>query len=523
MPMRRSLIFLAIFVAGTVGEIRLAARGQEPDPPPPLPKRVREVRILGGAVHTAPNSSTYPRNLLLTLETIENGYVRPVARIELLLAALNGLYEASGESPPTNLKVDTERAIKTNQESDLLEKAKKRAPRLNDEESLLASCRGMLRALDPYCEVLIADEARRGAGLMDNFGTGIDLEEAGGSGGLRIKDVLPGSHAQRSGLRPGDRITKIDEESLARVDAAEANLLLNRGPICEGQTSVLNDVELRLTGRVRLQVERDHHVKKLDITVERGPFHAETVYGVQRFEANHWSFWIDRSSKIAHVRLGALRTETSDDLRDVLTKLQTDGMRGLILDLRECPGGLLDEAVKVAGMFLQKCRVSSAKGRAEGNSADFDNKEPGPFGSLPLMLLVGKDTSGAGELIAAALQDHKRAFVAGQRTRGKASIQMMVALPARRAHLKLTTAIFIRPNGKNLHRFPDSKPRDDWGVRPDDGMDFRVSPAMAQQVREWWVAQTLRPGWSRERLPLDDPENDPQRQLALQALRERLK
>ena len=261
----------------------------------------------------------------------------------------------------------------------------------------------------------------------------------------------------------------------------------------------------------------------LDITVERGPFHAETVHGIQRLENNQWSYWIDRENKIAQARVGALRNETSDELRQVLTRLQTDGMRGLLLDLRGCPGGLLNEAVNVAGLFLPECRIYSAKGRAQGSSADYDTKEPGPFSSLPVMVLVGRDTSGAGELIAAALKDNRRVLVAGQRTRGKASIQVMVAVPARGAYLKLTTAIFIRPNGKNLHRFPDSKPLDDWGVRPDDGLDFRVSPAMNQQVREWWVAQTLRPGWSRERLPLDDPENDPQRQLALQALRERLK
>jgi hypothetical protein len=74
-----------------------------------------------------------------------------------------------------------------------------------------------------------------------------------------------------------------------------------------------------------------------------------------------------------------------------------------------------------------------------------------------------------------------------------------------------------------MNRFPDSKPGDDWGVRPNDGLEFRVSPAMNQQVREWWLAQTLRPGSSREALPLDNPANDPQRQLALQALRERLR
>src|SRR5262249_29761398 len=149
------------------------------------------------------------------------------------------------------------------------------------------------------------------------------------------------------------------------------------------------------------------------------------------------------------------------------------------------------------------------------------NGDAGELKTLPMMVLVNGDTSGGGELIAAALQDNERARIAGQRTRGKGSIQKMFPLPAHGATLKLTSSILIRPNGKKLHRFTDSKPRDDWGVRPSEGLDFRVSPAMSRQVREWWQAQTLRPGASRERLPLDDPENDPQRQLALQVLRDR--
>jgi carboxyl-terminal processing protease len=197
----------------------------------------------------------------------------------------------------------------------------------------------------------------------------------------------------------------------------------------------------------------------------------------------------------------------------------------LLLDLRWCPGGLLTPANNIAGLFLKKGIVAYMKLPGKATDALFQQvtEDDGPFRDLPMLILVNQDTSGGGELIASALQESNRAKIAGQRTRGKASVQIMHPLPVHGAYLKLTSLIFVTSSRKNLHRFPDSKPSDDWGVRPSDGLDFRVSPAMSRQVRDWWQAQTLRPGSSRERLPLDDPENDPQRQLALQALRERVR
>jgi carboxyl-terminal processing protease len=143
---------------------------------------------------------------------------------------------------------------------------------------------------------------------------------------------------------------------------------------------------------------------------------------------------------------------------------------------------------------------------------------------FPLVVLVNGDTSGGGELIAAALQDHGRAVVAGQRTVGKASVQSeldqsIINVPMMIPKFKLTRATFVRPSGKNLQRFPDSKPSDDWGIRPDPGRELPLSVELGRQLKEWYQWQVLRPYDSREALPLDDPENDPQREGAFQVLR----
>ena len=134
------------------------------------------------------------------------------------------------------------------------------------------------------------------------------------------------------------------------------------------------------------------------------------------------------------------------------------------------------------------------------------------------MILVNGETSGGSELVAAALQDNRRGVVVGQRTFGKASVQTMLALPMPNTGLKLTSGNFIRPSGKALHRFPDSKLKDDWGVRPDPELTLPITADLSRQLYHWWQEPSIRPSTANDPLPLDDPENDPQRQAALKVL-----
>jgi carboxyl-terminal processing protease len=200
-------------------------------------------------------------------------------------------------------------------------------------------------------------------------------------------------------------------------------------------------------------------------------------------------------------------------------------VRGIIFDLRWCPGGYLDPALNCARLFLGEATIATIKSR----NAQPDVKQStgeGAFQGLPMVVLINEQTSGGAELIACALQDHKRALMVGERSRGKASVQSQIPsfeFPDAPAglNLKLTTGIFYRPSGKNLNRFKNSKPTDDWGVLPDQA--FPVSRAMSEQLKHWWELQALRPGPSAERLPLDNLDADPQLKAALSALRKIVK
>jgi carboxyl-terminal processing protease len=144
---------------------------------------------------------------------------------------------------------------------------------------------------------------------------------------------------------------------------------------------------------------------------------------------------------------------------------------------------------------------------------------------MPLVALVGPDTSGAGELIACALQDNRRAPIIGQRTRGKDTMQPAdnsapdILIRDTNHGLRLSTGQFLRPSGKNLGRMTDSKLWDAWGVQPDAGCEVLLTPDLRRQLRRWRLAHDLRPPQSRDALPLDDLSNDPVLSAGLKELR----
>jgi len=180
---------------------------------------------------------------------------------------------------------------------------------------------------------------------------------------------------------------------------------------------------------------------------------------------------LDQENKIGYVRLSGFNETTAEELRHVLVELKKEGLRGLVLDLRTNPGGLLRSAVEVSRLFLTEGRIVSTRGREKEEEAyDADGKSAllVPAKDYPMAVLINKYSASASEIVAAALQDHGRAVIVGERSYGKGSVQNIIKMEGGKSALKLTTASYWRPNGKNIHRFFDSKDTDDWGVRPND-------------------------------------------------------
>ena len=498
-----------------------------------------------GKAETAENGEAFVFNLHMAVDLVAGSYVRPVARAELLQAALTGLYEAARRPVPRNLRRridDAEKAaalaLAAEQASatpaplvPALAPARRGAPDdralldliravraeigkaegLEGEDPLRICCQAMLRSLDPYSGIISATEQRKTIGTQsERDGFGLEVHH-GTAGRLVIKDVLPGSPAQRAGLRPGDDITHVhDSDGRERKLAESLDLLNGRVPLIKPDSGAFGTPE-----PIRMTFRRPPAGTERSATLDWRSFRPESVFGVTRRDDNSWNYWLDAERKIAHLRLGNLVENTPDDLYEIVSELRRGGLRGLILDLRWCPGGSLNGSRQSAEWFLGEGVIATVRYRNRPEDVYRSTGED-KLRDFPMVVLINGDTVGGGELIAAALQDHRRAVLVGQRTRGKGNVQTISPLGT--LGLKVTSGTLVRPSGKNLHRFPDSKPSDDWGVTPDAGRDFRISPELGRALQKWWEQQTLRPGSSAERLPLDDPLIDPQRNAAMEVL-----
>lgn len=469
-------------------------------------------------------AKAFAQSLLRVSDEVAQRYVRPVATKDLLLAALSGLYEEVRAPLPENLKADLEKLVKDLQlgtvrppDNDTVEYLTRLRQDLGDPEALRGgnalrvAVQAMVRGLDSYTSLVNGDDLRRGNGENLNHGVGLELAPSPGTAQLLVKSVVPGGSAQREGVRPGDRLTRVNGKSVAESDAEVVLHEIN------GDSGDVDPKPVTLT------LERKGHKSPLKISLSSQYFKAETVFGVGRQNDDTWNYLLDKERRIAYVRIGSLEHGVAEDLQHVLLALKNEGLRGLVLDLRWSPGGYLNEAILVARLFLKEGQIASVKGRGARDDQEYRAQGDPRFVHFPLVVLVNGETSGGAELIAAALQDNKRAVIVGQRTFGKASVQTMMALPLPNTGLKLTSGNFLRPNGKGLHRSADSKWTDDWGVRPDAGQELPVTPDLSLQLRDWWQLHVLRPSSDRDVLPVDDPENDPQRQAALRTLGKLLK
>jgi carboxyl-terminal processing protease len=466
----------------------------------------------------ANEAKAFAQSLSRVADEVSLRYVRKVATKDLLFAALASLFEETRRPIPDNLQADLGKVAKDPPEkvqpgearvldADTITLVARIREALGDQESLRKgndlriAVQAMARSLDPYSTIVDGEELRRSNGENVNYGFGIELADEEGAAGTIVKKVVPGSPAQRADIRPGDGITHLNGERTIR----SVLWVVLRGASQE-------DTQNK---NIKLTVHRGKKSRQVPLSAEY--FKAEVVWGVKRDVDESWNYWLDPKKKIGYARIGSLEHGVAEDLQQVLTALMDDGMEGLVLDMRWSPGGFLNEAILVARMFLKEGMIATVKSRGQ-DDVPYRAQGDGLFSDFPLVVLVNGETSGGAELIVAALQDNKRATIVGQRTFGKASVQTMLALPLPNSGLKLTSGSFLRPNGKTLHRFPDSKYTDDWGVQPLADHRLPITPDLSLQLRDWYVLQILRPSTCDDILPLDDPENDPQRQMALKVV-----
>jgi len=326
-------------------------------------------------------------------------------------------------------------------------------------ELMEAAIEGVLGKLDPYSDYISPEELSQFRTSVESEFGGIGIQISTDGENLTVVSPLVGTPAYRAGILAGDHVVEIGGETTEGISLDDAVRRLKGKPGTDVTLTVLHR-----TG------ERE------EVTLTREVVHVETVMGDRRKKDDSWDFMYDEKRGIGYVRISGFSRDTTAELRQALEELEGHKLRGLVLDLRFNPGGLLSAAIEISDLFVAKGRIVSTEGR---NSPErfWNAREEGTFSGFPMVVLVNRYSASASEIVAACLQDQKRAVVMGERTWGKGSVQNVIELEGGKSLLKLTTSAYLRPSGKNIHRFGDEKESDEWGVHPDKGYDLRLGDA----------------------------------------------
>lgn len=291
---------------------------------------------------------------------------------------------------------------------------------------------GMLKNLDPHSAYMGKDAFKQMEVETKGEFTGVGIEITIRQGRLTVVSPIKGTPAYKAGLKAGDIILEIDGEPARDISIMEAVDKI-RGP--KGS-------------KVELTVLHKDENQPVKITVERD------VIPMRSVEAQ------DLGSGYLYARISNFNQKTTKDLRDALNKREK--WEGIVLDLRNNPGGLLDQAVSVADMFLSQGKIVYTKGRVERAQMSFSAESDDDDVRAPIVVLVNAGTASAAEIVAGALQDHKRALVVGQQSFGKGSVQTIIPL-RENTGIKLTTARYYTPQGNSIQA---------QGIRPDISVPF---------------------------------------------------
>jgi len=302
-----------------------------------------------------------------------------------------------------------------------------------DDKTLLENAiQGMLSGLDPHSSYLTADDYQElQVGTTGEFG-GLGIEVGMDDGFVKVIAPIDDTPAQRAGIKTGDVIVRLDDTPV------------------QGMT--LNDAVKVMRGKpgsaIVLTIVRENEDKPLKIKVVRDIIQVKSVKS-RLLEADY-----------GYVRVSHFQTHTGDDLTQALTDLVKENkrpMRGLVLDLRNNPGGVLNAAVAVADAFLNEGMIVYTEGRVNDAYLKFKARPKDLLEGAPMVVLVNGGSASASEIVAGALQDHKRAIIMGNKTFGKGSVQTILPISSNAA-LKLTTARYYTPSGRSIQA---------EGIKPD--------------------------------------------------------
>ena len=312
---------------------------------------------------------------------------------------------------------------------------------VTDQKLVESAINGMLSSLDPHSSFLdkksykYLNEQTRG-----KFG-GLGIEVTMENGVVKVVSPIDDTPAFRAGLKPGDYIISLDGKPVIGMTLNEAVEKMRGKP----------------GTKIKLTIRRANE-KAFDVMLTREEIKIQSV--------KHSI----KAKDVAYVRISSFNEETDKSIKDAYAKMQKetkDGIKGLIIDVRNNPGGLLDQAVAVSDLFLEEGEVVSTRARDEENTLKYNATEGDITNGLPIVVMINDGSASASEIVAGALQDHKRAVILGEKSFGKGSVQTVVPF-GKYGAIRLTTARYYTPSGRSIQA---------KGIEP----DILVKPAKLEE------------------------------------------
>ncbi len=315
---------------------------------------------------------------------------------------------------------------------------------VTDKQLIESAINGMLSSLDPHSSYLDEKDFKymteQTSGKFGGLGIEITMEQ----GVVKIISPIDDTPAFKAGLKPGDYITNIDGETIIGMTLNEA----------------VDKMRGKPGTKVKLTIRRLNE-KPFEVTLKREEIKTQSVKSDIK------------DDDVLYIRIGSFSEDVDKDIKELFekeTKKRKTPFKGIVLDVRNNPGGLLDQAVAVSGLFLGKKEVVSTKARNEEDTLRYSAKGEDITNGLPIVVLINSGSASASEIVAGALQDHKRAVIMGEKSFGKGSVQTVVPLGEKSA-MRLTTAKYYTPSGRSIQA---------TGIEP----DIIVHPAKLEEYTD---------------------------------------
>jgi carboxyl-terminal processing protease len=364
----------------------------------------------------------------------------------------------------------------------------------DDSKLIESAVNGMLAGLDPHSSYIDRKSLRELQVETHGEYGGLGIEITAKNGLMKVVAPFDDTPAAKAGIMANDVITKLDDEPMQRFTLDQAVQKM-RGPV---------------NTKIKLTITRQGANKRIEVTLVRAVIRVKSV----RSHAE--------GDDVGYIRITQFNEQTTDWLKKAITdltrRLGANKIKGFVVDLRNNPGGLLDQAISVSNAFLDKGEIVSTRGRDAKETQRFEAR---PRGDLtkgkPLVVLINGGSASAAEIVAGALQDHKRATLVGTRSFGKGSVQTIIPLGAGNSALRLTTARYFTPSGRSIQAkgiTPDVEVLQDIPNDP----EARTDPEGEASLRGHLKAEGAEEGGSQSYVPPDE-KDDKALKMALDLLR----